>query len=248
MSTNKPDTSSEKYKESLSNSLRWDQVEGQAYIQLPSYPNLRLVPFRQGIEDEIVTLFSHEVIAKRLFRLPYPMYRHHAEEMISSLVPKHQALLAELSTHLPSPPPINTPLLPSSPTHIPGFPFKSLVDTTTGRKIGDLNLAARKAGMTDEEVLKLPSKEQDWVIGYVLDPGYHGKGIMSEMVGCLIDGWIKNWMDIRAVTALVEDNNTGSIKVVLKNGLVRVGSEDTAWPEEKGGGIRPTGQYERKMF
>jgi hypothetical protein len=75
------------YTQQLQASLRYD-VEGRYhYIQLPSHPTLRLVPPKEGTEDEIVgvqnevhyptdplkvKLFNIPSIGVRLFRLPYP--------------------------------------------------------------------------------------------------------------------------------------------------------------------------------
>lgn len=52
--TTKRDTSSAEYLASLANSLRWDDDRAEPYIQLPSFPDLRLTLFRQGIEDQLV--------------------------------------------------------------------------------------------------------------------------------------------------------------------------------------------------
>lgn len=47
---------SEEYRASLGQCLRWDPVRQEPYLQLPSYPELRITPFRAGIEDQIVSV------------------------------------------------------------------------------------------------------------------------------------------------------------------------------------------------
>jgi hypothetical protein len=54
----KQDFESPSYREALATALRWDPKRQEPYLQLPSYPELRLTPFRNGIEDEIVSLVS----------------------------------------------------------------------------------------------------------------------------------------------------------------------------------------------
>ena len=54
MSTQRTDTSSPEYRAKLRTSLRWDPEREEPYLQLPSFPHLRLVPFREGIEDDLV--------------------------------------------------------------------------------------------------------------------------------------------------------------------------------------------------
>jgi hypothetical protein len=51
----KRDYSSASYRESLATALRWDPQRQELYLQLPSYPELRLTPFREGIEDDLVS-------------------------------------------------------------------------------------------------------------------------------------------------------------------------------------------------
>lgn len=51
----RPDRASPSYLAALSSALRWDPEREETYLQLPSFPELRLVPFREGIEDELVS-------------------------------------------------------------------------------------------------------------------------------------------------------------------------------------------------
>lgn len=50
----KPDRSSPEYMHELSTALRWDPERQELYLRLPSFPHLRLVLLRPGIEDDLV--------------------------------------------------------------------------------------------------------------------------------------------------------------------------------------------------
>jgi hypothetical protein len=49
------DRSSAEYKQQLRSCLRWDPESKEAYLQLPSYPDLRLSPMRSGSADGLVS-------------------------------------------------------------------------------------------------------------------------------------------------------------------------------------------------
>ena len=44
--------------------------------------------------------------------------------------------------------------------------------------------------------------DQMWDLGYVMDPAWHGKGIMTEMMAVLLEGWVRPWMGIGRVGAV----------------------------------------------
>jgi hypothetical protein len=52
----KPDRAAPGYAASLASSRRWDGARDEPYLQLPSFPDLRLVPYRPGIADDLVSL------------------------------------------------------------------------------------------------------------------------------------------------------------------------------------------------
>ncbi len=54
----KPDRAVPGYAAALASSLRWDGARDEPYLQLPSFPDLRLVPYRPGIADDLVSLVS----------------------------------------------------------------------------------------------------------------------------------------------------------------------------------------------
>lgn len=51
----KPAFDSPEYQHALATCVRWDPEREEPYLQLPSFPDLRLTPFRAGIEDEYVS-------------------------------------------------------------------------------------------------------------------------------------------------------------------------------------------------
>jgi hypothetical protein len=50
--------------------------------------------------------------------------------------------------------------------------------------------------------MALERGQQVWDFGYVLHPDWHGKGVMSELVGCILHGWIIPYMGIGTVGAV----------------------------------------------
>jgi len=59
-----------------------------------------------------------------------------------------------------------------------------------------------------------------WAMGDYLKPSHHGKGIMTAVVGILLNAWGIPRMNIRCVQAIVLEGNTGSVRVFEKNGFV----------------------------
>jgi hypothetical protein len=106
------------------------------------------------------------------------------------------------STPIPIPPPdkLDTP-------HSE-MPFMSLISTSHPRTIlGDIGLRPHtyhfaSNPLTPEQVRKLPPKDQMWDFGYVLDPEMSGKGVMSELVGVVIEGWVRPYMGLGRVGAV----------------------------------------------
>lgn len=83
--------------------------------------------------------------------------------------------------------------------------------------------------------------------GYVLEPSLHGQGVMSEVISCMIEGWVKPFMHIGEIVAWVASDNEGSKRVVKKHGFQLVHEEWSQWPEHKGGGKKHAGYHVLKL-
>jgi ribosomal-protein-alanine N-acetyltransferase len=57
-------------------------------------------------------------------------------------------------------------------------------------------------------------------IGYMLLPEYHGKGIVSDAIQLIVDYGF-NQMKLHSIEALIDPDNTGSARVLEKNGFVK---------------------------
>jgi RimJ/RimL family protein N-acetyltransferase len=143
-----------------------------------------------------------------------------------------------------------TPLEPHHDVIILGLPFKSLWDTKQNRIVGDIGMSPDLEPLTpggpqrtEDQVLASPLASQTWHLGYVLEPAAHGRGIMSEVIGVLLESWVRPIMRVENVVAIVENNNKGSHKVIDKNGFNKIKEVVTDWPVEKGGGKRYSGYY-----
>ena len=57
-------------------------------------------------------------------------------------------------------------------------------------------------------------------IGYMILPEYNGKGIVTEVVGLLLDYGF-NTMNMHSIEAVIDPRNTASRRVLEKNGFVK---------------------------
>ncbi|EJT50074.1 hypothetical protein A1Q1_00729 [Trichosporon asahii var. asahii CBS 2479] len=242
----KLDRSSPEYKRSLTEALRWDHDRREPYLLLPTGD--RIVPFRPGIASDIAALFNSPEIGRRLYRLPWPMSVSWAEDWVQDEIQKQEGYLAELVESLPSAP---EPLsedgglgggvtqgegLHKAPgtRALSGMPFKSIRDAS-GNIVGDI-------GLTPSDADPDTYTADMWHLGYVLAESATGRGLMIAAVGAVL-AWAKEWMGVKAIEAIVENDNPGSIGVLLATGFERVGDTVTDWPEEKGGGKRYGGRW-----
>jgi hypothetical protein len=132
-----------------------------------------------------------------------------AETMIKDTLESHAPVLEKLYAHLDTASTSASGVveLPGTPPGILGMPFKSL-RTTSGQIIGDAHLGPHTYALSDretltpEQVMALERGQQVWDFGYVLHPDWHGKGVMSELVGCILHGWIIPYMGIGTVGAV----------------------------------------------
>lgn len=60
----KPDRSSLEYVKALATCLRWDYERNEPYLQLPSFPDLRLTPYRPGIAEDLVSARGIEMVIR----------------------------------------------------------------------------------------------------------------------------------------------------------------------------------------
>lgn len=54
LSTTMGNPAAPEYQAALRSCLRWDDERNEPYLQLPSFPDLRLVPYRDGFAGDIV--------------------------------------------------------------------------------------------------------------------------------------------------------------------------------------------------
>lgn len=187
------------------------------------------------------------------------MHRPFAEDWVKREKAAHAKLCDDIVATVGSttPPADGTALAPGGfrPTRghgVRGFPFQTLVDTTTGRVVGEIGLHPqlepnlyreyKDTAPTEEQFLALPPGARVWMVGYVLHPDYHGRGIMTEMLDCAIE-FARTFMEAGFISAYVEYNNAASTATVRKARFSWVRDQLTPWPVEKGGGTHYSGLY-----
>lgn len=243
--SSKIDRSSPEYRRAITESLRWDHDRREPYLLLPSGD--RITPFRPGIAQNLADLFNSPEIGRRLYRLPWPMSLEWAEKFVTEDIEKSEGVLAELVESLPkAPEPLESDggagggVAEGEGLHkapgtraLEGMPFRS-IRNAEGEIIGDIGLHPSPPENGEGETV--------WHLGYVLNSSATGRGLMSAAVAAVL-AFAKEWMGLHRIEAIVENDNPGSIGVLLANGFERVEDIVTDWPEEKGGGKRYGARY-----
>lgn len=243
--SSKLDRSSPAYRRALSDALRWDPTRREPYLALPSGD--RITPFRAGIAPAVADLFNAPEIGRRLYRLPWPMPLSWAEGWVAEEADKAAGWVAELVEGLPSPPdPLSEDGGAGAALHkapgaraVAGMPFKS-IRAASGELIGDIGVTPSTPDPGSP--VAADGQEQLWHLGYVLAAPATGRGLMSAAVGAVL-AWSAEWMGVRRIEAIVENDNPGSEGVLRANGFIRIEDTVTDWPEDKGGGKRYGGRW-----
>ena len=85
-----------------------------------------------------------------------------------------------------------------------GSPWRC-IRNEDGHIIGHINLRpfksipAQQERLTEDAVGEEPSV---WSVGYSLDPGYRHMGVMSSVLGLLLDEWVRKWMRVDKVVGV----------------------------------------------
>lgn len=72
-----------------------------------------------------------------------------------------------------------------------------------------------------------PNENREVEIGYGTDMEYRNKGYMTETISGLIQ-WIREFKDVKSITAETESSNISSIKVLEKNNFKLIHQSDNS--------------------
>ncbi|ORY32083.1 acyl-CoA N-acyltransferase [Naematelia encephala] len=210
-----------------SNAVQWDEKLDEPYIDIVAVPGIRLTPLRDGDEASIAKLQREPMIAARMYTIP-------SDDFVKKNMSEVRETIEALKFALKDP---ETPH-----TFAFGYPFQS-IRNSDGEVIGLLSLRPFEhdpRGISKEQMLALPRKEQTWIVGYKLHPAYQGKGIMSSSLKTAIDEWIKPWMGVGQLTAGIELDNLASLALAERVGFRRELVIDIPWTT---GGTRKLAHY-----
>jgi len=70
-----------------------------------------------------------------------------------------------------------------------------------------------------------PNADGEIEIGYGTYDEFQGKGLMTEMVGGIID-WTKTQPAVKSIVASTDKTNTASFKVLQKNNFIKIGETE----------------------
>ncbi|KAK4685176.1 hypothetical protein P7C73_g4984, partial [Tremellales sp. Uapishka_1] len=214
--------------------LRWDNVQQEYYLALPSRPGIRLTLRRKTDEGALVELFNSPKVLQYSYNKPRPFTL--AEANLDQAIEECRALSKDLSLHPPYVP------------YVQGFPFRA-IRNSAGKLVGVMNVNPKIdwKRATLAEMAAIPPAQQTWHIAYDLLPKYSGQDVMSEVVDAVLNHWIKPYMRIGIVRSFAEEGNAASRRVLEKSGFRETREEDLKWPEHNGGGTRRVQWYELQL-
>ncbi|KAK4684390.1 hypothetical protein P7C73_g5788, partial [Tremellales sp. Uapishka_1] len=187
--------------------LRWDDVQQEHYLALPSRADIWLTLWRKTDDHALVELCNSPPVVQYSYNKPRPR------------IEQTNILCRDLSHHTPG------------KSHIQGFPFQA-IRNPAGKVVGMIRLNPKINGKpcTLGELAAIPLPQQTWYMAYDLLPEYGGKGLMTEVVNTVLQQWVKPYMGISIVLAFAERRNTASRRVLEKNGFEMTHEVDEQWP------------------
>ncbi|WWD22628.1 hypothetical protein CI109_107121 [Kwoniella shandongensis] len=215
--------------------------EGVPYLSIPNHPELRLTPYLETDDDDLIKLFNDPEIGKWSWRRPYPYTVEHMD-FVTSALPQRQALVKLITETLPNP----VPLTKFDSRY---FPFGVLRHVPSGRLIGDMYVGPTSSfSHSTVEVEEGGTQFEDgevWEMAYNVSSQWQGKGVGSAMIKTTLE-YLK-WQGVKKVNATAEVINAPSGGVLRKNGFKQVKIIQLVWPEEKGGMTKDCYSFEQLL-
>ncbi|KAI6149538.1 hypothetical protein BKA82DRAFT_995189 [Pisolithus tinctorius] len=210
--------------------LQINPVTNEPFLRLSSpHENIIITPPRVGDDEHLLVLFSDIRIAAWLYPISIPFTRAHAQAMLREAKDEADALLNTKCSP-------NTGHTNSHPRFVGGCPVKCIREVRndgTDVFIGYITVhrgvyedvpdeTKRRTIMEENEKKPVGDPSIRWSIRNVLLPDYHGRGIMTSVIGQMVHGWIVPRMNGRYIVAFTFASNIGGERVLEKNGFVKV--------------------------
>ncbi|KAF9011074.1 acyl-CoA N-acyltransferase [Cyathus striatus] len=208
--------------------LQVNPTSGEYFLPLKDHPNIIFTPPRWSDAPYLSTIMNDDRVHPWLESPPYPYHQEHGEEWLKIIIPRCDAALQTLKDAKPE---SNLLLV----EHCPVRYLREVQEDGTDIFIGDVDISRCDSGeLMGTYTINWDEKERcegensnrplgdpaiTWSVGDFLAPGHHGKGIMTDALGTLINSWAIPRMGVRRILATAMINNHGSVKVFLKNGF-----------------------------
>lgn len=201
---------------------------GTPYLTLPlpltrtSNTPIFITPFHVADAPGQTAILSQEVVARNLISPPWPFHQSDAEAYIN-LQLSSPATATNLSVLR-----AGSPDAESGGLIIGGVSLQLVGKNALGLKEGS-------EGEQDEV------KEEEYMIGYYLDPKWQGKGIVKAAVREVVKWGKEVHGESMVAIVRVEEKNLASRRVVegMREWVkVEERDENVTWPEVKGGGVK----------
>ncbi|KAI0053431.1 hypothetical protein FA95DRAFT_1552492 [Auriscalpium vulgare] len=217
-----------------------DPRTGEPYLRLPPpLSHIVITPPRPSDAPTAVRLFNDPLVYRWVSTPPFPYLLEHAEDWYALVKAETGKVWKELQEAS-----ADGPL-----KIVAGCPVRAIrcwKEDGTDVFIGDCGFMrhtfADVADLDERTRLVAENKARPpgdpniiWSIGDYLDPAWHGKGIMTAVIGTLMSQWAIPRMAVRVVRPSVFDGNIGSVRTFEKNGFTLVQTlPESMFVKEKG--------------
>ncbi|KAI0275299.1 hypothetical protein BC834DRAFT_965699 [Gloeopeniophorella convolvens] len=205
-----------------------DEQTGEPYLRLPM-PHEHIVIAVPRMQDapQICEIFNDPRVYRWVSRPPFPYLMEHAIAWQEGARADSFAVWRELQQADVKHPNGPLKIVGGCPVRsiLQGNPdgsFTYLGDCGMNRhQFDDIMDPEEKAKLVEENEARLAGDpEIIWSMGVYLRPSHHGKGIMTAVIGVLMNSWGIPRMNIHCSRPSAFDGNTGSLRVFEKNGFV----------------------------
>ncbi|ORY23267.1 hypothetical protein BCR39DRAFT_361401 [Naematelia encephala] len=73
----------------INHHIQWDSTTDEPFLPVPGFPTLRLTPYREGEQADMVELCNHPLVGRYSYLRPYPYDLSHAQWMYDNIINKN---------------------------------------------------------------------------------------------------------------------------------------------------------------
>ncbi|KAH8836126.1 acyl-CoA N-acyltransferase [Flagelloscypha sp. PMI_526] len=203
--------------------LLFNSQTHEFFLPVRNQPKLILTPQRADDGERLVVLLNEPKVHTMLSAPPYPYTQKDAEDWIKIA----QGFLPPLLEQIQK----GSNYLDGCPVHVVRYLNEDNSDTLIGAiaiwrdaDLGredpivpeDSEEAKQRAALNKSKPIGDPTII--WTIGYWLDPVYHGKGYMTDILATILE-FATSRMNAKHIVGTSFEENPASMRVFIKNGF-----------------------------